>query len=30
MYTSHRLHAVTGVFTMVAIGDDKRPTTINV
>jgi len=30
MYTSARLQAVTGLFTMVAIGDDRRPAPINV
>ena len=28
MFTADRLHAVTGVFTMVAIGDDRRPTPV--
>jgi acyl-CoA hydrolase len=28
MFTADRLHAVTGDFTMVAIGDDKRPTPV--
>jgi acyl-CoA hydrolase len=30
LFTADRLHAVTGVFTMVAIGPDKRPAPINV
>lgn len=30
MYTADRLHAVTGLFTMVAVGADRRPTPINV
>jgi acyl-CoA hydrolase len=30
LHTTDRLHAVTGLFTMVAIGEDKRPVPIKV